>query len=72
MERKDFFKSACAYGLCGCVGMSFLTGSSVLANPKSTPGEEISDWRIDFMQSRYQDLIYILNDTLDKETLNKV
>ena len=24
--------------------------------------------RIDFMQSRYKDLIYILNDTLDKDT----
>jgi predicted ArsR family transcriptional regulator len=69
MERKDFLKNACAYGLCGCVGMSFLTGSSVLANPQS---EEKSDWRIDFMQNRYRDLISILNDTIDKETFIKV
>lgn len=72
MERKDFLKNACTYGLCGCVGMTFLTGSPLLANPINDQSEGQSDWRIDFMQNRYRDLIYILNDTLDKETLNKV
>jgi predicted hydrocarbon binding protein len=72
MERKDFLKSACTYGLCGCVGMSFLAGNTVLANSKSAQNEETPDWRIDFMQNRYRDLIFILNDTLDKETLIKV
>jgi len=72
MERKDFLKSACTYGLCGCMGLSFLTGNSVSANSKSTQSEEESDWRIDFMQNRFRDLIYILDESLDKETLNKV
>jgi predicted hydrocarbon binding protein len=69
MERKDFFKSACTYGLCGCFGMSFLAGNSILANSKIKKSEEKSDWRLDFMQDRYRDLIYILNDTVDKDTL---
>jgi predicted hydrocarbon binding protein len=69
MERKDFFKSACTYGLCGCFGMSFLAGNSVSANSKIKKSEEKSDWRLDFMQDRYRDLIYILNDTVDRDTL---
>ncbi len=72
MERKDFLKSACTYGLCGCVGMSFLTGNTVLANSKSNQNDEKSDWRIDFMQNRYRDLIYILDETIDDETFIKV
>jgi predicted ArsR family transcriptional regulator len=68
MERTDFLKNACKYGLCGCIGMSILTGSDVFANSESTQDADKPDWRIDFMQSRYRDLIYILNDTLDKDT----
>ena len=71
MERKDFLKSACRYGLCGCVGLSFLGGGEALANSKSASTEGEPDWRIDFMQSRYRDLLYILNDTLDDETFIK-
>jgi hypothetical protein len=72
MDRKDFLKNTCKYGLCGCIGMSFLTGSEILANSN----DDKQDWRIDFMQNRYKDLVYILNDTLDKDTfiavLNKL
>jgi predicted hydrocarbon binding protein len=68
MERKEFLKNACKYGFCGCIGMSFLNGSDILANSKSTHSDDKPDWRIDFMQSRYRDLINILNDTLDIDT----
>ena len=73
MERKDFLKNACAYGFCGCMGMSFLTGNPALAGTPAEPavGDE-PDWRIDFMQNRYRDLIYILDSTLDDETFIKV
>ena len=71
MERKDFLKSACRYSLCGCVGLSFLGGGEALANSQSASAEGEPDWRIDFMQSRYRDLLYILNDTLDDETFIK-
>jgi len=72
MERKDFLKSACTYGLYGYVGVSFLTGSSAIANSESNQNDEKSDWRIDFLQSRYRDLIYILNDSLNKDSFIKV
>jgi hypothetical protein len=72
MERKDFLKNACTYGLCGCFGISFLSDNSALANSKENQNDEKSDWRLNFMQDRYRDLIYILKDTLDKETFIKV
>ena len=72
MERKKFLKNACSYGFCGCVGLAFLNNSPLMANSKSKSGKDDPDWRIDFMQSRYRDLIYILNDTLDNETLIKI
>lgn len=34
MERKDFIKGACSYGLCGCVGLSFLTRIPASAEAK--------------------------------------
>jgi predicted ArsR family transcriptional regulator len=69
MDRTEFLKTACAYGLCGCMGISFLTGSKVFANSNSTQSDNQPDWRIDFMQNRYHDLLTILVDTLDKATL---
>jgi hypothetical protein len=49
--------------------MSFLTGSDILANSKSTKVDDKPDWRIEFMQSRFRDLIYILNSSLESEIL---
>jgi hypothetical protein len=72
MERKDFLKSACLYGFCGCIGMSLLTGNPLIAQPANSSDGEQPDWRIDFMQNRYRDLVYILNDSLDQETFIKV
>jgi hypothetical protein len=68
MKRTEFLKSACTYGLCGCMGVSFLTGSKLFAADKAN-GDNEPDWRISFMQTRFHDLITILNDNLDKETL---
>lgn len=68
MKRKEFLTSACKFGLCGCFGMSVLSGSEFLAESKNTDEEDKPDWRIDFMQNRFRDLMYILNDTLDKDT----
>ena len=65
MKRKEFFKNACAYGLCGCFGVSLLTGEET-TNDKT---DAVLDWRIDFMQSRFRDLLYILDESLDQETL---
>jgi hypothetical protein len=51
------------------MGTSFLIDSTILTNSNSTYGDNKPDWRIDFMQSRYKDLITILNDNVDKNTL---
>jgi hypothetical protein len=69
MKRGEFLKSACTYGLCGCMGASVLTGMKLFADSSPAENGDVPDWRIDFMQSRYHDLIAILNDTLDRETL---
>jgi hypothetical protein len=71
MERKEFLKSACSCGLCGCFGISLLTGNSAFANSLPVQGDEQPDWRIDFMQNRFRDLLYILNDTVDVATYIK-
>ena len=68
MERKEFILDACKYGLCGCAGLSFLAGSDMVARAGAAQAPDNPDWRIDFMQDRYKDLLYILNDTLDKVT----
>ena len=67
MKRNEFLKSACTSGLCGCVGLSFLTGNKIFADSASIKGDDKQDWRIDFMQNRYKDLITILNNNLDDE-----
>ncbi len=72
MERKDFLKNACTYGLCGCFGMSIISANSKLAGSDDEQDENPPDWRIDFMQNRFNDLIRILNDTLDNESLINV
>jgi hypothetical protein len=69
MNRNEFLKYACKYGLCGCVGMSFLTGNVTLANAENSGDNDEPDWRIDFMQSRFKNLIDILDDSLDDDTL---
>ncbi len=68
MKREEFVKSAC-YGVCACVGLSFLTGITLLAGSSNSQGGDKPDWRIDFMQNRYKDLIAILNDSVDKDIL---
>lgn len=69
MKRKEFLNSACKFGLCGCFGISLLSGSELFSKSKISQDDNESDWRIDFMQNRFKNLIYILNDTLDKDTL---
>ena len=72
MERKEFIKSACKYGIYGCFGMSVLKGGSVLASYNNSQKEENENWRIDFMQDRFRDLIYLLDESVEKEDLIKV
>ena len=68
MNRKDFFKNACKYSICGCAGMMLLSPSNFLAN-ENTPGEKKEDWRIGFMQNRIAKLIEEMDDKLDEEEM---
>jgi predicted hydrocarbon binding protein len=51
------------------MGLSFLNNSEIFAGSKGSEGKEETDWRIDFMRTRFHDLINILNSGLDKEIL---
>jgi len=73
MDRKDFFKKACLYGVCGCAGMTLLSATNVFANSKSgTNSDEEPDWRIGFMQDRFAKLIDIINENVDDKTRSKI
>jgi predicted hydrocarbon binding protein len=72
MKRKQFLKSACTFGFCGCFGASLLTSTNSFANAGESSEEENPDWRIDFMQSRYRELLFLLADSVDNETLIKI
>lgn len=63
MERRDFFKKTCSYGICGCVGMSLVPFISAYSDTDENKTEE-TDWRIGFMQERFAKLVDILDNTL--------
>ena len=54
MKRKEFLNSACKFGLCGCFGISLLSGSELFSKSKISQDDNESDWRIDFMQNRFK------------------
>jgi hypothetical protein len=68
VKRDEFLKNACLCGACSCFGVSQLRGQILFAESSEMKGDEKQDWRIDFMQKRYRELISILNDSLDGET----
>ena len=68
MDRKDFFKSVCKYGACGCAGIMMLSPTNLLAND-DTSGDKEEDWRIGFIQNRMAKLIEDMSGKLDTDTL---
>ena len=71
MDRKDFFKKACLFGICSCAGLSLMAGSEALTSVDIRPDDE-PDWKIGFIQTRFSKLIEILNSTVDETTKNKI
>lgn len=69
MERKEFLKQACAYGLCSCAVASLFASASPLqaeeAMPEMKPDQPKPDWRIGFMQERYAKLLAALEKHVD-------
>ena len=66
MDRKEFFKKACGYGTCTCVGLMLSPGALLSA---TTPDEKKEDWRIGFIQERMATLIESANNELDQKKL---
>ena len=71
VSRSDFIKSACLFGMCGCMGSAL--GSD---QPKAGEGdsEEARNLResLDFVQIRFAKLVEILDRNLDKATVSRV
>jgi len=71
MERKEFLKSACRFGVCSCTGMALLSGQSILAASAQSEQEK-PDWRFGFMQKRFATLLEIINSSVDEETKSQM
>jgi hypothetical protein len=69
VKRDEFLRNACLYGVCGCFGASLLTSQTLLADSSEARDDDTQDWRIDFMQKRYRELLRLLQERLDTETL---
>jgi hypothetical protein len=61
MDRKEFFRTCAAAGLCAC------SGSLAAAE---TPNQE--DWRLRFVKERYAGLLHILSGRMDAQNLNAI
>ncbi|HEY1206274.1 MAG: hypothetical protein ABSH46_00400 [Bryobacteraceae bacterium] len=61
MDRKEFFRTCAAAGLCAC------SGSLAAAE---TPNQE--DWRLRFVKERYAGLLRILSGRMDEKSLNEI
>jgi predicted ArsR family transcriptional regulator len=66
MKRNEFLKSACTAGMCSCVGLTMLSGDSLVALSDDTKKE--SDWRLGFIRKRFAKLIEGLDSSLDEKT----
>lgn len=65
MQRRDFFKAACAAGLCSCSVTALLAGEQGAAPATPAPSE---DWRIAFAKARYSKLVSTVADHVDEAT----
>ncbi|MBN2520732.1 MAG: hypothetical protein JXB17_09530 [Bacteroidales bacterium] len=70
MDRKEFFKNTCKFGLCACAGLSLM--NMPIKTKADDSGENEEDWRIGFMQKRFAKLIDILNSNLDETGKNEI
>lgn len=71
MQRRDFFKTACAAGLCSCTVATLLAGDEPAAAPAATtPPPE--DWRIGFGKQRYSKLVSLVAEKVDAKTFNEI
>ena len=60
MNRKDFLRNSCKYGICACSGM-FLINNSAKASASDDAGE--NNWKLNFVQKRFAKFIEIIDST---------
>ena len=68
MDRKQFFKNACGFGICSCIGAGLFHAEDIHANEK----DNNTDWKDGFVKYRFAKLIGILDSTLDENTKNQI
>jgi hypothetical protein len=74
MERKEFLKNACGFGLCACVAAAAFAPGVALAEDKmpatDKPAAPPEDWRIGFAQQRYAKLLAALGPRVEPAVLS--
>jgi hypothetical protein len=74
MERKEFLKNACSFGLCACVAAAAFAPSAALAEDQKPatdkPAPPPDDWRIGFAQQRYAKLLAALGSRVEPAVLS--
>src|SRR3989304_2380741 len=69
MNRKDFFRNSCKFGICACSGALLMNNNSVNASGlNSSDGE--NNWKLEFVQKRFAKFIEIINSNVDGDTKN--
>ena len=68
MDRKQFFKNACGFGICSCIGAGLFHAEDIHANEK----DNNTDWKDGFVKYRFAKLIGILDSTLNEQTKNQI
>ncbi len=68
MERKEFFKNICKYGLCSCAAFTVLSRENIYAS-EDDQEQEIKNlqWKLDFINKRFAKLLEIFDSSLDEE-----
>lgn len=67
MDRKNFIRSACRYGMCSCIGTGLISNDNLYAAEKQT-----TDWKDKFIKYRFSKLIDILDSNLDEKSKNNI
>ncbi len=68
MERKEFLKNACKFGLCTCAGMSLLSNEKLFASSEGDSDKK-DDGRLGFVQRRFAKFIDFIEDPEEKKKL---
>ncbi|UCH13695.1 MAG: hypothetical protein JSV22_11370 [Bacteroidales bacterium] len=78
MERKDFFKSICKYGLCSCAAFTVFSHNETYAGLDDDEDQNLKnlEWKLGFIQKRFARLMGIfdtsLEDSKKRELLEKL